>query len=349
MRQEEEIGKFFKGKFENYAETPPKRVWENIASYLGHPKPVKNIFHQRFFIITITLVGIATLLSIVFLTRKSNQTLQNDFVQNTTTISTSTENKITQQAQTFAFDSSNNKPDRKNEIPASIHSSALLTSKPFPSQESSIVINENRNIPVKAISEAIEAQPELPIQPEITEPLEIEPAMDFAESLQIQSIETEILNYQVISVCKGEEVFLNAGDGQNYKWNNGAQTQAITFQALENSLFDVNFVNPDGKKVKQTFDIRLLNCSIYIPKAFSPNNDGFNDIYKVEAEGLAEFEMKIFSQWGELVFQSKDIHSGWDGRIHGSRAPSGIYIYQIRYTDPISHKRAFFGTLTLLP
>ena len=349
MKQEDEIGEFFKQKFENYSETPPKRVWENIASRLGHPPSNKNFFKQPPFIITITIIGVAALLSVIWLIRQPKPTSMNQIVKREhIIIIDSTPQARTQPAQSAPIDTLKHKLNDKNKISISGIEPSQLTKLPS-SQSQDIQSETHQNLSSKEKTEVQPIQTEYPYQTEITEPPEIEPESTLSQQPSIATVESEILNYQIISVCKGEEVVLIAGDGQNYQWSNGTQNQNITFQAVDNCIYHVAYTNTEGKRVKQTFDIHLLNCSIYIPKAFSPNNDGFNDIYKVEAEGLVDFEIKIFSQWGELVFQSKDIHSGWDGRIHGSRAPSGVYIYQIRYTDPNSQKRAFFGTLTLLP
>ena len=76
-------------------------------------------------------------------------------------------------------------------------------------------------------------------------------------------------------------------------------------------------------------------CQVYVPNAFSPNNDGRNDEFKpyLGAEcTISEYQIKIFNRWGALVFESTDPAAGWDGEIKGEPAAQASYLYQIQYT-----------------
>lgn len=75
---------------------------------------------------------------------------------------------------------------------------------------------------------------------------------------------------------------------------------------------------------------RLLSQDIFIPNAFTPNNDGLNDLFKAEGNIITGQTMKIFSQWGELIFETSTAGAGWDGRHKGKAQPVGVYIYAIR-------------------
>lgn len=89
----------------------------------------------------------------------------------------------------------------------------------------------------------------------------------------------------------------------------------------------------------------IVSTEVYanVPNAFTPNNDGLNDVLKVEySAGVgAEFNFRIFNRWGKLLFQSNDINKGWDGRD-----PSGIlqemdgysYLLEYNYIDPLSQE-----------
>ena len=70
---------------------------------------------------------------------------------------------------------------------------------------------------------------------------------------------------------------------------------------------------------------------IYVPNAFTPNGDGLNDIFKAQGIDITKFNMKIFNRWGELIFESDDIESGWNGASPNSDyfSPPGIYEYII--------------------
>jgi gliding motility-associated-like protein len=86
----------------------------------------------------------------------------------------------------------------------------------------------------------------------------------------------------------------------------------------------------------------------FIPNAFTPNNDGKNDVWKVYGSSIRGLEVKIFSQWGQVVFSSKDPQGGWDGYYGGKPAPVGPYIYVVKvvFTDGKSLTRK--GTVSLI-
>ena len=71
---------------------------------------------------------------------------------------------------------------------------------------------------------------------------------------------------------------------------------------------------------------------IYIPTAFSPNNDGKNDAFRVVGNEIEQFEMTVFDRWGAQVFHADSVDEVWVGDVNGSShfAPNGIYHYVIR-------------------
>jgi gliding motility-associated-like protein len=75
---------------------------------------------------------------------------------------------------------------------------------------------------------------------------------------------------------------------------------------------------------------KLLNPDIFIPNAFTPNNDGHNDVFRAQGNIITGQEMKIFNQWGELVFETSDPAAGWNGTSQGKQQPMGVYVYTIR-------------------
>ena len=77
-----------------------------------------------------------------------------------------------------------------------------------------------------------------------------------------------------------------------------------------------------------------LDCDrLLLPRAFTPNNDGLNDLYGISntflLESLQSFE--IYNRWGEKVWETKDIADQWDGTKNGSPLGTGMYLYRIRY------------------
>jgi len=86
-----------------------------------------------------------------------------------------------------------------------------------------------------------------------------------------------------------------------------------------------------------------------IPNAFSPNNDGINDLFKIKVEGYFLMKyLKIFNRYGQLVFEGRDINLSWDGRKNGSELPLGTYYWVLEGTDVKNKPVNRSGSVTLL-
>ena len=77
---------------------------------------------------------------------------------------------------------------------------------------------------------------------------------------------------------------------------------------------------------------------IYVPNAFSPNEDGYNDVFEVfvpENLIVESYTIKIFDRWGNRVFSAKNIGEHWDGKLDSTDLENGVYVYfiEINYID----------------
>jgi gliding motility-associated-like protein len=88
---------------------------------------------------------------------------------------------------------------------------------------------------------------------------------------------------------------------------------------------------------------------LLIPNAFSPNNDGQNDFFKISNitdEKLIDF--KIFNRWGTILFRTTNAKEGWDGTNKGQQQPVGVYGYVIRIGYADGYVETYKGTVTLI-
>lgn len=70
---------------------------------------------------------------------------------------------------------------------------------------------------------------------------------------------------------------------------------------------------------------------VKMPTAFTPNNDGSNDIVNVRGWGIKDLlEFKIFNRWGQLLYSSNNIQEGWDGKFNGNLQNSDVYVYKVK-------------------
>jgi gliding motility-associated-like protein len=84
-------------------------------------------------------------------------------------------------------------------------------------------------------------------------------------------------------------------------------------------------------------DIELLRCStcppdpVFVPDAFSPNNDGQNDRLAVYLETFVTVRVELFDRWGTLLYASTTLTEQWDGTFRGQPCPVGQYTWRVTY------------------
>lgn len=94
--------------------------------------------------------------------------------------------------------------------------------------------------------------------------------------------------------------------------------------------------------------IVLDNCEVYFPTAFSPNNDGNNDIFRMlNANNISDYSLTIYNRWGEKIFETKDYNKGWDGTLRGKLQPGGMYIWQSHFKK-MDKQENMQGTVVLI-
>jgi adhesin/invasin len=74
--------------------------------------------------------------------------------------------------------------------------------------------------------------------------------------------------------------------------------------------------------------VKFVPINIYVPRVFTPNNDGNNDVLKPILVGIATFHyMNVYNRWGNLVFTTQDPTRGWDGTFKGVAQPVETYLW----------------------
>ena len=97
-------------------------------------------------------------------------------------------------------------------------------------------------------------------------------------------------------------------------------------------------VRKDAVKVIESCDPRVVAPNAMRPSAAAPNN-----IFRVfPNDFVANFEIFIYSRWGELIFHSKSVEFQWDGSVNGQPVPAGTYPYVIRFTSRFEPQRGTF-------
>jgi gliding motility-associated-like protein len=74
-----------------------------------------------------------------------------------------------------------------------------------------------------------------------------------------------------------------------------------------------------------------------LPTAFTPNDDGNNDIFRVRGVGISDVEIfRVYNRWGEKLFETTNINEGWDGTYKGEKVEQGTYMYYVQVICPLT-------------
>lgn len=99
------------------------------------------------------------------------------------------------------------------------------------------------------------------------------------------------------------------------------------------------------------FVVIELDFSFYAPNAFTPNDDGHNDVFYGHGLGIdnTTFEMYIFDRWGNLIFVSNDIYDGWDGKRNGGPLSQiDTYVWEVKFKDEMGKPHKYIGHVNLI-
>ena len=90
--------------------------------------------------------------------------------------------------------------------------------------------------------------------------------------------------------------------------------------------------------------------TFYIPNAFSPNSDGVNDVFKGTGIGIKTYTLMVYDRWGNLVFTSNDLETGWDGTFNGGTKVSleDVFVWKVELRDDYNKEHDYKGTVSLI-
>jgi gliding motility-associated-like protein len=127
-----------------------------------------------------------------------------------------------------------------------------------------------------------------------------------------------------------------------YSWSpstglSNPNSPSTTANPTSTTTYTIDAIDQYGCSYHEEITIFVLDviCEepyIYVPNAFTPNNDGKNDVLFVNSSVGYEMVFKIYDRWGELVFESNDISKGWDGTFRDKLLKADVYVYYLELT-----------------
>ena len=180
-------------------------------------------------------------------------------------------------------------------------------------------------------------------------------------NIRFESIPTASFTHTVNENGSGHTVTLTAGGNANdtFSWlivdPQGQIQTEIGTQVLFNSnsagIYTIVLTTTSAAGCIDSIHRSILVGTVqapFIPTTFTPNGDGKNDVFRVRGEQLLVEEMRIYDQWGTLIFLNNGTNAAWDGMSGGRPAPNATYLYQIRITDSLNTSRQLTGPVTLI-
>lgn len=162
-------------------------------------------------------------------------------------------------------------------------------------------------------------------------------------SVTLEEVPDEILYLPTdTTICKNNVITIRAFSplATDYLW------EGESAYYVQNNPFDTAFIvtypgtysltasNRCGG-ITQFLEVEEEDCGCYpfVPNAFTPNNDGKNDVFQIFSNcEIQDFQMVIFDRWGNRIFETTDVNASWDGTIAGQEASPNIYIWKMSYT-----------------
>jgi gliding motility-associated-like protein len=122
------------------------------------------------------------------------------------------------------------------------------------------------------------------------------------------------------------------------------------------TAYTIKVANQWGCVATDTILVKLqcTQSKIYIPDAFTPNQDGKNDVFYISGSGIKAIHyLRIFDRWGGVLYEKRnpgidDRSSGWNGRVNGQLVAPGTYVYVTEMECSSGDRFVRKGTITVI-
>jgi gliding motility-associated-like protein len=162
------------------------------------------------------------------------------------------------------------------------------------------------------------------------------------------------------SIFLGQSTQLMTTDDPDYIYNWVVDTTLSDYfiynpvaKPRQATWYIISAVNQYGCMTKDSVFVPLKapTCGlpvVFIPNAFSPDGDGYNDVLMVNGNNITGMSISIYNRWGQKVFESNDQAIGWNGTFKGKELPPDVYGYYLRCVCDDGSELFTKGNITLL-
>ena len=121
---------------------------------------------------------------------------------------------------------------------------------------------------------------------------------------------------------------------------------------METTIYSVEIKTEKGCTVERGVQVVVITeCvdHLFFPNAFTPNNDGTNDVLYLRGAFVEDMYFAIYNRWGEVIWESHDDSVGWDGTYGGRLVPDGTYSWVIEFkTSETDERKIISGHVNIL-
>gem|GEM_PF-1923235 len=151
-------------------------------------------------------------------------------------------------------------------------------------------------------------------------------------------------------LCEYETLSLKArGNFTEYLWSTRSFDQSIIVRAAGLYWLQVKDSNNCVGRDSMLLNPKQCIAGFYIPKAFSPNDDNRNELFKPMLFGnVLEYRFLIYNRYGHLIFETTELNKGWDGKVKGMIQNPGGFVWICRYHFQGSNPKTERGSVVLL-
>lgn len=152
-------------------------------------------------------------------------------------------------------------------------------------------------------------------------------------------------------ICQGQNLVYDATspNATSYKWNTGVTSP--TYKITAPGFYSITASNSCSIDLRSfNIGMQTCDCEVFVPTAFTPNNDGLNDEFKpITKCYVNDYKFFIYNRLGQLMFTSYIPNEAWNGNLNAYPVSTGTYIWKLVYQNP-NDKRTYqqSGTVTLL-
>ncbi len=152
------------------------------------------------------------------------------------------------------------------------------------------------------------------------------------------------------AICSYGDLLLKPNSSFNqYQWSTGGTTSSIT--VTQPGVYWLKVRDQNNCTGSDTVIVRPKEClqGFFIPTAFSPNNDGKNDMfYPLLFGNIGYYRFTVYNRWGQIVFNSVTPGQGWNGKYQGQLQDSNVYIWSCSYQLAGEPQKTEKGTVSLI-